>query len=325
MFISHLTFFISSITVFLFILRIKNKTFSEIILILFAFQSFFSSLLWLYINYYNSDFNIIVDYFGIINENIILIYSSLFVYYIHKKIPISRRIQILIITFLISVFLFYLHFLIKKNSNYIFYPSNENVTYNLFFQIIIDIILLFVFVMLFRKKINDVSNELFDGNFRKYILIGFLFYFIQDLLILILLLLAVKKVILPEYLMNLSNILSLITTISLLMSAIYTNWLKEYNTIRLLNKNLKLTPENIDINKIFELKNIDWVQLKELFYNDNELLFDTIENKNLSKTEKIYAFFDHLDISHKDLSNLLNVSVRTIETNFYRTRRKLNQ
>ena len=178
--------------------------------------------------------------------------------------------------------------------------------------------------MLFRKKINDVSNELFDGNFRKYILFGFLFYFIQDLLILILLFLAVKKVILPEYLMNLSNILSLITTISLLMSAIYTNWLKEYYVIRLLNKNLKLNPQNININKVFELKHVDWVKIKELFYDDNKLLFDNIENKNLSKTEKMYAFFDYLDIAHKDLSNLLNVSVRTIETNFYRTRRKLN-
>lgn len=325
MFISHLNLFVSFLTVLFFIIRIKNKTFSETILILFATQTLVSSALWLLINYYNSELNIIVDYFGIINENIILIYTSLYVYYLNQKINLNKRIQIITLTCLFSLVLFYFHFVIKKNGNLIFYPTNENVVYNLYFQVLIDFFLLGLFLFIYRKKVHNDSGELFDGNFKKYVFIGYLFYFIQDIFILILLLLAVNKIILSEYLMNVSVLFNFVTTISLLMTAIYTNWLKEFNAIRLLNTTvIKKAPQNININKVFELKQVDWIQLKELFYHENENLFDKIEAENLSKTEKIYAFFDHFDISHKDLSNLLNVSIRTIETNFYRTRRKIN-
>ena len=325
MFISHLNLFISFLTVLFFIIRIKNKTISETILILFAVQTFVSSGLWLFINYYNYELNIIVDYFGIINENIILLYTSLYVYYLNQKINLNKRIQIITLTCLFSLVLFYFHFVIKKNSNLIFYPTNENVVYNLYFQVLIDFFLLGLFLLIYRKKNHINSGELFDGNFKKYVSIGFLFYFIQDLFILILLLLAVNKIILSEYLMNVSVLFNFITTISLFMTAIYTNWLKEYNAIRLLNTTfIKKAPQNININKVFELKQVDWVQLKVLYYKENHDFFDKIEAENLSKTEKIYAFFDHFDISHKDLSNLLNVSIRTIETNFYRTKRKLN-
>jgi hypothetical protein len=325
MFISHLNLFVSFLTVLFFIIRIKNKTISETILILFAVQTFVSSGLWLFINYYNSELNIIVDYFGIINENIILLYTSLYFYYLHQKINLNKRIQIITLTCVFSLVLFFFHFVIKKNSNLIFYPTNENVVYNLYFQVLIDFFLLGLFLFIYRKKVHNDSGELFDGNFKKYVFIGYLFYFIQDLFILILLLLAVNKIILSEYLMNVSVLFNFVTTISLFMTAIYTNWLKEYNAIRLLNTTaIKKAPQNININKVFELKQVDWILLKELFYEENKDFFDKIEAENLSKTEKIYAFFDHFDISHKDLSNLLNVSIRTIETNFYRTRRKLN-
>jgi len=325
MFISHLNLFVSFLTVLFFIIRIKNKTISETILILFAVQTFISSGLWLLINYYNSELNIMVDYFGIINENIILLYTSLYVYYLNQKINLNKRIQIITLTCLFSLVLFYFHFVIKKNSNLIFYPTNENVVYNLYFQVLIDFFLLGLFLLIYRKKVHNDSGELFDGNFKKYVFLGYLFYFIQDLFILILLLLAVNKIILSEYLMNVSVLFNFVTTISLFMTAIYTNWLKEYNAMRLLNTTaIKKAPQNININKVFELKQVDWILLKELFYEENKDFFDKIEAGNLSKTEKIYAFFDHFDISHKDLSNLLNVSIRTIETNFYRTRRKLN-
>ncbi len=39
----------------------------------------------------------------------------------------------------------------------------------------------------------------------------------------------------------------------------------------------------------------------------------------------MYAFFDNFQLSNKVLADALCVSVRTIETNFYRTRNKMKK
>ena len=45
----------------------------------------------------------------------------------------------------------------------------------------------------------------------------------------------------------------------------------------------------------------------------------------MSKTEKLYAAFQPFELSHKDIASLLNVSLRTVGTNFYRLRLKLKE
>jgi hypothetical protein len=109
------------------------------------------------------------------------------------------------------------------------------------------------------------------------------------------------------------------------MIAIYTNWLKEYNSIRTEPKNhLVIETFPITINDLRKVKLTDWNSLKDNFKTAYPEIIDNIEsNKDLSKTEKLYAFLDHFQFSNKDLSEILCVSIRTIETNFYRMRRKI--
>ena len=91
------------------------------------------------------------------------------------------------------------------------------------------------------------------------------------------------------------------------------------------NLNFKSSKElDLSISHLFyNNKNIE--TLKNNYYSTYSQLFDKIEKINLSKTEKMYAFFDCFDFSHKELSDLLNVSLRTIETNFYRMRKKMTK
>ena len=197
MFLSHINVFVVFIAMCLFIVRYKKKTFSEVLLILFSVQTFISASLWLYFNYYNSDFNKIIDYFGIINENVILIYTCLYIYYLNNDIPISKRYKVILMTLFASLFMFFIHWLIKSNSAFIIYPENTNIAFNLIFQLILDFVFLIVFILFLKKKqqlINPI--ELFDGAFKNYILIGFVLYIVQDLLILFLLFLTIKKMIL---------------------------------------------------------------------------------------------------------------------------------
>ena len=328
MFLSHINVFVVFIAMCLFIVRYKKKTFSEVLLILFSVQTFISASLWLYFNYYNSDFNKIIDYFGIINENVILIYTCLYIYYLNNDIPISKRYKVILMTLFASLFMFFIHWLIKSNSAFIIYPENTNIAFNLIFQLILDFVFLIVFILFLKKKqqlINPI--ELFDGAFKNYILIGFVLYIVQDLLILFLLFLTIKKIIFPDFLMGISTVLNLIVSFSILVLAIQTNWLKEYHFIFVPKKEVHSNESfnRIELIKINELKNITWQTLKNNYYSTYSQLFDKIEKINLSKTEKMYAFFDCFDFSHKELSDLLNVSLRTIETNFYRMRKKMTK
>ena len=45
----------------------------------------------------------------------------------------------------------------------------------------------------------------------------------------------------------------------------------------------------------------------------------------LTKTEKMYVFLSQFDYNQKELAHELVVSLRTVETNFYRVRQKLKK
>ena len=72
-----------------------------------------------------------------------------------------------------------------------------------------------------------------------------------------------------------------------------------------------------------ELKTINWNEVSSVLNTKFPLIINHIsENEELTKTEKLYAFLDYFDFSNKELSEILFVSVRTVETNFYRMRLK---
>ena len=308
----------------LFFIRFKRHSFSENILFVFTGLSFLSSSLWLYLNYYNNSINEIVDFFGIYIENVLLATSVIYIYSLGKKSNKKSEVVFYSSLFIISFILYLIHYKIADASVYIFHPSNKNVLYNIVFQIIIDITLFSVFLFLFGNKKSSENSELFDGNFKRYILFAFSFYFVQDILILSLFIFALNQIVLPDLLMNITLLLNTVITIFLVMAAIYTNWLKEYNKLRNSQNKLETTKFILSIEELKSLNRIDWNEIYIHFSKSHNEIVNKIEkNDSLSPTEKMYAFFDYFNFSSKELSEILFVSVRTVETNFYRMRRKL--
>lgn len=325
MFLSHLNCFIVGIAFLLFLLRFKRHSFSENLLFAFTGLTFLSSALWLYVNYYNSTINQLVDFFGIVIENFLLSICLIYIYFIDKKVNFSKQVQVWIGLFAFAFLLFFIHYKISNDSTLILHPSNKNIFNNIVFQVVIDCVLLLLYLFLFFTKKMNKEAELFDGNFRKYILFAFSFYFAQDIFILFLFVTAVKGVVLPQILMEVTLLFNTITSVFLVMTAIYTNWLKEYNKLRI-NQNAfdYKNTSYLSIHDLEQLKKIDWNEITYHFKDSHSALVSQIEsNTTLSPTEKLYAFLDHFNFSNKELSELLFVSIRTIETNFYRMRRKL--
>jgi energy-coupling factor transporter transmembrane protein EcfT len=127
----------------------------------------------------------------------------------------------------------------------------------------------------------------------------------------------------------LSNLLVSVMTITL---AVYTNWMFLFNKIKskfeIINNNVE--QEKISL-PIYYLENINseiksWNDFKKYMLDDYPAIIEEIERLEfLSKTEKLYAALFIFDISHKEIADLLCVSLRTVETNFYRLRTKLKE
>lgn len=329
MFLSHFNFFISIIVVFLFIIRRKHHTLTESLFVLFSVLFSISSLLWLTVNYYNFPISWLIDIYGIICENILLTIPVLALYHIDKKNKAKFKIILLLI--ISSVFLYFIHWLISYQELLIFYPNNLNITYNIIFQILLDILLCVTFFYFIFIKKKNAEFELFDGSFKKYFMYSFGLYYLQDIFVLLLLYLTVNNVIIPDTLFNLTTFINTFIVIHLVLLAIYTNWLKEYNYLRLtLKKSGSIIESNNDlyipIEELREIKPLNWNEIKLKFEKTHPLLINKLEqNTTLSKTEKLYAFLDNFNFNNKDLSDILFVSIRTVETNFYRMRRKIKE
>lgn len=325
MFLSHLNAFLGFIAFVLFLVRFKRLSFAENLLFLFVTLNFASSALWLFVNYYNNNINPFIDFFGVYVENILLTIGILYFYFFGKTKSTKYQLITLTILVVFSSLLYVIHFYISDQNNFIFHPSNQNVKYNLNFQIILDVIFFLTFLWNYFKNLS-VSNELFDGNFKKYILTAIIFYYLQDIGVLILFRLAIDGITVSSILMNTTLFLNFIICLSLVLIAIYTNWLKEYNQLRGKNETkFNLYEKYITIQDLEKLPKIDWIELVKNFNNTHPNLISQIENNSeLTANEKIYAFLDYFNLSNKELSSLLFVTVRTIETNFYRMRKKIN-
>jgi predicted nucleotidyltransferase len=132
---------------------------------------------------------------------------------------------------------------------------------------------------------------------------------------------------------ELGNIMNVIVALLLIHISIHIGWLAEWSLVKFnsLQKNSS-SVHKISISKqiqIEDLKKLDLVDYKSVkvhFSKEFESLFNEIDALvDYSKTEKLYYFLDKMDFSHKELSDILNVSVRTVETNFYRLRKKIQK
>lgn len=328
MLFAHLTVFCSFIASIFFLIRLRQQLFAEKFLSLFSTIFLLNSVLFLSYQYYSFNAIRLLDYSGVISEIICLLLPLI---YLTTLFNSKRRVLLLWIYSGFVVFSVGLHFLISDDSRYLFYHVNTNAVLNVNFQILIDLIIFTLFVYHFFKIRKAKNNELFDGNFKSQIGIMFIVYYLQDLIILLLMAYFTNDKMLNSIVFSIGNFSNALISIILISIAIQTNWLKEWYFIF---KQEKLILPNADNESIStyslrssdfnEFDNVDYAEIKFHFNSKFEKVFEKIDQiEDLTKNERMYYFLLHFDISHKELADILNVSNRTIETNFYRIRKKL--
>lgn len=331
MFISHLNIFLSFFTLIIFVSRLKNQRFYEWMLTLFALVNFSNALIWLLYLYYRLLPPLFIDNYGVISEIIALV-LPIYVLIDIRSDRGSKRFKIetvVLLTFTLAAVIFQ-YLLTTSDEFYLFYPYNQNYKFNIYLQLGFDIIITGLFLFLYFRKQTTLQLELFDGNFKRYFGAIFIIYYSQDILMLSMMIGTKMEVGFVSFLQGLSMALSLIISIILGIMGIATNYLPLWNKMREfeLNQHAKTSAQSnhpfiYDEKQWVEIQPIDWNKIKVTFIDSYPQVIQIIdENKNLTKTEKIYVFISNFEISHKEISALLTVSLRTVETTFYRIRQK---
>jgi hypothetical protein len=331
MFISHLTFILSTIGFLLLIIKSYRQTDFERFLTLFSFLYFSLTGMWLYLNFYTNSNSYLFDLYGVVSENITLLVPVLIVYLFNRKVGVSAMYKHLGFILLLGIVFFCIHYFVASDSEnkVIFSISNKNLIYNVSLQLVYDVIL-FVFFLIRLKKIkSDSANELFDGTYKKVFSILFIAYYSQDILYFVMVLVSIMNanLVYGEYV---TLFLNLLVSVLIITLAVYTNWLSLLNRIK-----GKLSHENLNSIKepvlAFDVKSVgndvrNWNDFKQYVPENYHDIIQEIEQLDfLSKTEKLYAALQPFELSHKEIAIFLNVSLRTVGTNFYRLRIKLKE
>lgn len=335
MLFAHLTVFLAFIAFLLFALRIKQQITAEKILTLFSLIYLLNTTMFLSYQYYGFDEKLLLDLSGVITE--LLTLTMPVAYLLLLGWPVKKWTKsVTLLTFLLFVVGGTLtHFYIADNSGYLFYHENRHAKQNVELQIIVDLIILIFFLFLFTRVLKQKNQELFDGDFKRSIGFVFVGYYLQDLIVLGVMAYFTSDEMLNEMIFYFGNILNFFIILMLVYLSIQTNWLKEWHMIKKsVGKSkidvpqFKITTPALPILKsqLAELNVVDFQNIKAKFKSEYTVLFENIDAlTQLSKTEKMYLFFLHFEIPHKDLADVLHVSNRTIETNFYRVRKKIQK
>ena len=329
MFLNHLNLFISLIILLLFSSKRKHHTVTESLFLLFSVFYFTTSLLSLLVSNYDFPIFWLLDTYAVVCENILLSIPVITLYLLNQKQHKTKAPKTILLITVLSLLLYLIHWLIARQNAFVFYHTNIHLKYNILFQIFIDFALIFLFIYKIKKDNKKSDNlEVFDGNFKKYFIISFGLYYFQDVFILVLFYLSNQNIIFSDTLYSINTFFNTLIGVNLIFLAIYTNWLKEYNYIRISLKTksnvvIKNNDIYLSIEKLKEITPLNWNEISSKLKEIHPIIIGHISNNDqLTKTEKLYAFLDYFDFANKELSEILNVSVRTIETNFYRMRLK---
>lgn len=326
MLFAHLNTFLVFIAFLLFWIRANYLRPSELLLGIFSGIYLLTTSTFLAYQYYNFKAIQFLDLLGVISELFTLLIPIFYIYYLGKNVKVNSVLMRLF--FLVAV-LTGIHFYLSDKSGFLFYGINAFAESNIKFQIVIDLILFVVFSALYINYNRD-NSELFDGEFKWTVGILFISYYIQDIVTLVVLAFFTNLKNINESIFIFGNIMNLLVSYLLIHLAIHTNWLSLWHIIKnesneqtksnyLTNKN----PLLISTSELSEIRPLEYHALKSNYYSRFPDLFENIDSQlDLSKNEKLYMALSKFDFSHKELANILNVSVRTVETNFYRLRKK---
>ncbi len=337
MFISHLAFFISVISLLLFFIRWVEHQFYERLLLVFIGLNVLETGMWLYCNFYSDHFNLWSDSVSILSTNLSLVLPFFVVYYIGKKIAFQLSLLLIGGMIALASLLYVVHLMLSDDpNNVVFYATNKHLSINLLVQLFLILLSLGAFLIAFIRKPRNTNDELFDGKFKRAFFWLFIAFFGRNLLYLIVLnnstLLSRMHLLVQSTAFEVGNILNLVIPLLLLLVSIYVNWF--HLLLKLKQSNVPIDSVSRSYNKssiamidLAELpKTISWNELLVKYQATHPVCLNYIEELSfLSKTEKIYAFLAIFDFNQKDLSDKLSVSIRTIETNMYRLRSKLKK
>jgi len=332
MFFSHLTFFFSAIGFLLFIIKSYRHKGFERFLTLFSFLYFSLSGIWLFLDSYTTERFVFLDHYGAIGENFALLLPVVIVYLFNKENHPKYFLKSTILVAVVAVVFYALHLLIRDNNEngLVFAIENKNIVKNAYLQIAYNVILMVLFIAGLRRIDASGNGELFDGIYRKVFILLFLVYYSQDILYFLMVIFSVSTGKQFYWLYVISLLCNLLVAVLLITLAVYTNWLSLFDKIK-----AGVKPEAVALyeenNLIFNydkehFQTRTWVEFKSVFFKEYADLIENIEELEfLSKTEKLYAGLLPFGLSHKEVADSLNVSLRTVETNFYRLRTKLKE
>ena len=337
MFISHLAFFISVISLLLFFIRWVEHQFYERLLLIFIGLNVLETSVWLYCNYYSSQQNLWSDTVNILIENTSLILPFFIVYFIGKKIAFRHSLLLIGGMIVMASLLYGVHLLLSNDpNNVVFYTTNKHLTLNLLVQLFLILFSIGAFLVAFIKKPRVTNDELFDGKFKRAFFWLFIAFFGLNLLSLVVLnnstLLSRMHHLVQSTAFEMGNILNLLIPLLLLLVSIYVNWFHlllklKQTTIPIESVSRTYNKSSIKMIDLVGLpRTISWNELLMNYQATHSVCMNYIDELSfLSKTEKTYAFLAIFDFNQKELSDKLSVSIRTIETNMYRLRSKLKK
>lgn len=293
----------------------KLRQFHDILIFLFLIIQSWFSFQWVYFLYNDkvlltgSD-----DTLGLFLANLSLFLPLGFIYISKRRLRMKRILALITVLLISSFGTVIIHAIISSPCRFCaFSPENQKVLLNLGFQFIIDAVLLLGFAfLLFDKTYRFAKNQ----PVLKAIGTVFSLFYINDILILLSRMTADLNFYSMEIAMRVEIVLYLVFSIGI----VYLSFLIKSRG----NEVSIAKPSRYMID--FALIDSDWSILKQNI-KDSELssLAEHVDSvEGLTKNERLYMFLCHFDdISNKALSDILCVSVRTVETNKYRLRKKL--
>jgi hypothetical protein len=333
MFLAHLLFFLSTIGFVLFVVRSLNQSGSERFLTLFAFLFFLETAAWLLYFFYGFSLYPNYDVDSLFNDNTALLIPLVAVYLFGKEVRRVNFLYYLIFILLVSGLFTYTQYLISSDPfGDILSFSNKNLNYNLGLQLLYVIIIFSAFLFFLKRIKTNPDSELFDKTYKIFFILLFITYYSVDILGLVVFFVGKfhRQLVSSGLLVFINSLLNLLMVLLIVVLAIYTNWLSLFNRLKSkLNKEeseiAQTSDFDLDLRTInLEIKN--WKNFKKAISTDYQYLVDEIEELEfLTNNEKMYATFIPFELPQKDISDFLCVSLRTVETNFYRLRTKLKE
>lgn len=318
-FFVHLHFFTLTASMILTIQWPKLKKSYQFFWFCFIFVQWYFSARWVfYIHEIDAlDFNA-ADSIGSVLSTWSLALPILYILSSQTHFNRKKLLESLGVSFIFSIIILLLQYSLAKGCHYCIYsPENENRLTVLYVQLVLSITGFFALSILSHRSKYWKSHNIEDYSPIILLLALGLFY-LMDVLTIISRINLLYNNVQWDWARKVEPILNTLLGMGLL----YTSYIQ-----RMGSRLTLIRPKN----KLVYSVNIDtlrptWKELiRECEGQEHAPLVKRIDSiEDLTPTDKLYWYADQFELSAKELSEKFHVSIRTVETNRYRLKKKLN-